>query len=258
MEDKFLKVAKQAALEAGELIQKYSGNFGEKSFKGGDKSNFATKADIEAERSIVEVLTTNFPNHNIIAEEGGSKDKKSEYTWVIDPVDGTFSFAHNFPYFSVSIGLIFENQPILGVIYHVSAKDLYYAQTNNGAYLNGKSIHVSEISNLEEGACGLDFGHKKTRVGNLEQYVSPLIGKIGYPYSVGSAVSSQALVAKGILDGYVNQAWIWDFVAGAVIVREAGGKVTDFEGNEPDWSKDRLNIIASNGLIHDQILEVLR
>lgn len=258
MEDQFLKVAKQAALEVGKIIQKYSGNFGKKTIKGGDKSNFATKADIEAEKAIIKILTTNFPEHNIIAEEGGSKDKKSDYTWVIDPVDGTFSFTHNFPYFSVSIGLIFKGKPILGVIYHVSAKDLYYAQMSKGSYLNGKSIQVSKTSSLEESACGLDFGHKKTRALNLEKYVSPLISKIGYPYSVGSAVSSQALVARGILDGYVNQAWIWDFAAGTVIVREAGGRVSDFEGNEPDWTKERLNIVASNGLIHDQILEALR
>lgn len=257
-EDQFLKVAKQAALQAGEIIQKHSGNFGEKIIKGGDKSNFATEADIKAEQAIVKIIISSFPDHNIIAEEGGAKNNKSLYTWVIDPLDGTLSFSHNFPFFSVSIGLLFENNPVLGVIYHVSAQDLYYAQENKGVYLNEKPIKVSTIDILEESACGLDFGHKKTRLGNLERYINPLISKIGYPYSVGSAVSTQALVANGILDGYVNEAWIWDFVAGTVIIREAGGMVTDFEGNEPDWTKDRLSVAASNGLIHDKILEALK
>ena len=254
----FLTVAKKAALEAGKIIQKYSANFGEKSFKGGDISNFATKADLESEKTTVKIITSNFPKHNIIAEENASVNKGSEYTWVIDPLDGTFSFAHGIPYFSVSIGLILNNKPILGVINHVSAKNLYYAQNGKGAFLNGKLISVSKINILAESACGLDFGHKKTRADNLKNYINPLINKIGYPYCVGSSVSTQALVAQGILDGYINAAWIWDFAAAAVILTEAGGKVTDFEGNEPDWSKERLNIVASNGLIHDQILEALK
>ena len=258
MNDKFLKVAKQAALEAGKIISKYSGNFGEKTIKGGDESNFATKADIEAEKAIISILSKNFPDHNIITEEQENIDRGSEFTWVIDPLDGTFSFAHRFPYFSVSIGLLLENKPIIGVINHISSKDLYYAQKGKGVYLNGKSIQVSKTKSIEASACGLDFGHKYNRVENLEKYINPLISKIGYPYSVGSAVTTQALVAQGILDGYVNQACVWDFAAGVIIVKEAGGKVTDFDGKEPDWSKDRLDIVASNGLIHDQILEALK
>lgn len=258
MEDKFLKVAKQAALEAGKIISQYFGQNHKYKFKDGDSSNFATETDLAAEKIIVEILTKNFPDHNIIAEENTRINQNSQYTWAIDPLDGTFSFAHKVPYFSVSIGLLLNNKPIIGVINHVSGKNLFYAQKGKRAYLNEESIDVSSINNLEESACGLDFGHKKTRTESMEKYVVPLITKIGYPYSVGSAVTCQALVASGILDGYVNQAWIWDFVAGTVIIREAGGEVTDFEGNEPDWSKERLNIIASNGLIHDAIVEALK
>jgi len=92
----------------------------------------------------------------------------------------------------------------------------------------------------------------------MEAYINLLINKIAYPYSFGSGVATQALVGRGMLDAFVCQAWLWDFVAGAVIVREAGGKVTDFEGNEPDWTKGRLEIVASNGLVHDEILEAIR
>lgn len=258
MEDKFLKVAKQAALDAGKIISQYFGKTLKRKIKGLDPSNFATEADLEAEEKIVHILTTNFPDHNIIAEEKAKINNKSEYTWVVDPLDGTFSFSHQFPYFSVSIGLLLNSYPILGVINHVSGRNLFYAQKGKGSYLNGKPIQVSSINNLKESAVGLDFGHKKTRGHHIAKYVYPLIIRIGYPYSVGSAVSCQALVAQGILDGYVNQAWIWDFAAGAVVIREAGGQITDFMGREPDWSQDRLDIVASNGLIHDQIVEALR
>lgn len=257
MEENFLKIAKQAALEAGEIIAKHFGKKHQYKFKNKDKSDFATLADIESEQKIVQILTKNFPKHNIIAEENNKINKGSEYTWAIDPVDGTFSFAVGVPYYSVSIGLLKNNQPILGVIYNVSMKLIYWAQLNKGAFLNGKKIQVSSRDNLEEAAASLDFGHRKKRQEKTNKYITPLITKVGYIYSFGSAVATLGMVGQGILDVYVNEAWIWDFAAGVVIVREAGGKVTDFEGKEPDWSQDRLSILVSNGLIHDQILEAL-
>ena len=256
-EDNFLKVAKEAAIEAGGIISKYFGKKHQYKFKSEDKSDFATQADLESEQKIIQILTKNFPDHNIIAEESGVVDKGSEYTWVIDPLDGTISFAAGMPYFAVSIGLLKANKPILGVIYQVLAKDLYWAQVNKGAYLNGKKIEVSKKDRLTVATMVLDFGHLKRREPKVNLYIL-LFKKAGYIYAVGSASLSLALVAKGVQDGSVIQAWIWDFAAGAVIVREAGGMVTDFEGNEPDWTKDRLNVMTSNGLIHNQILEALK
>lgn len=258
MKDEYLKVAKQAALEAGEIILKYFGKEHKLKFKNNDKSDFATQADLEAEQKIIQILTENFPNHNIIAEESGRTQKDSDYTWVIDPLDGTSSFAHGFPYFGVSVGLLKNNKPILGVIYHVLAKDLYYAEINKGAYVNGKQIFVSEKKDLEEAVIAMEYGHNKRRSPKLDLYIVPLMKKSGYIYSLGSAAMCLGLCAKGIQDGAVMQAWIWDFTAGAVIVKEAGGKVTDFEGKDLDWTKERLNIVASNGLIHDQIITALR
>ncbi|MDP3973292.1 MAG: inositol monophosphatase [Candidatus Daviesbacteria bacterium] len=258
MEDNFLKVAKQAALEAGKVIQKYSGKDQHKNVKHEDPTDYATEADIEAEKIIVKILTASFPDHNILAEEQTNINRKSEYTWVIDPLDGSISFAQGVPYFSVSIGLLKEGMPILGVVYNISFKQLYWAQTGHGAYLNGKAISVSQKKSLNESVGSLDFGHNIKRQYKLDLYVNKLINKVGYIYSFGSTVASLGLVAEGVLDLYVNYAYLWDFMAGAVIVREAGGKVTDFEGKEPDWTKERLNVIASNGIIHDQILEALK
>jgi len=258
MNDQFLKVAKQAAVEAGKIIQGYAGKLQQKTIKNQDAVDFSTEADIEAEKAIVKILTANFPHHNMLAEEQTNINRKSEYTWVIDPMDGSISFVQGVPYFSVSIGLLQNEKPILGVIYNVSFKQLYWAQTGHGAYLNGKALKVSQKKSLNESVGSLDFGHNVKRQYKLDLYVNKLINKIGYIYSFGSAVASLGLVAEGVLDLYVNYAYPWDFAAGVVIVREAGGKVTDFEGKEPDWTKERLNVVASNGIIHDQILEALK
>lgn len=258
MNEDFLRVAKEAAIEAGKVIQKYSGQVHQKSIKKDDVSDFATEADLEAEELIVSILSKAFPKHNIIAEENEKTQKGSEYTWVIDPIDGTFSFEIGMPFYSVSIGLLKNNKPLLGVIYNVALNQLYWAIDGQGAYLNGNRIHVSKRNVVSEAGAVLDVGHRQRRQAKFNLYIEPLLNKVGYVYSLGSAVAVLALVAQGILDADVNQAWIWDFAAGAVIVREAGGKVTDFEGNEPDWSKERLDIVASNGLIHDEILEALK
>ena len=258
MEDKFLKVAKEAALEAGDIIAKYFGKKHQYSFKNEDKSDFATQADLEAERKIVKILNLHFPKHNIIAEESGHTHKGSEYTWVIDPLDGTLSFACGMPYFAVSIGLLKEDKPILGVIYHVAEKDLYWAKIGKGAYVNGSRIHVSQKTELSTANLAMDFGHRQRRLPKIDLYIVPLMKQAGYIYAVGSSVMSLMLVARGINDAMISQAWVWDFAAGSIIVKEAGGKVTDFANQEPDFSKKRLDIVASNGLIQNQILEVLK
>lgn len=257
MNDDFLKVAKQAALEAGKAIAKYFGEENEHFLKG-DVSDFATKADLEAEKIIIEAITKNFPTHNIISEEAGKKNKKSKYTWIIDPLDGTITFATGLPYFAVSIGLLEENVPILGVINQVMTKELYWAQKGEGAYLNGKKITVSKISDFNKAVLGVDFGHRIRRQIKHDKYILPLMNKASYLYSLGSDAVILGLIAKGILDAFAVDAWIWDFAGGVIIVEEAGGKVTDPKGRPVDWTKDRLEIVASNGLIHNQILEALK
>lgn len=258
MEDKFLEVAKQAALEAGKVITKYSGKVHQKNTKFGDLSDFATEADLEAEKVIISLLSKNFPDHNIITEESENMDKGAIYTWVIDPLDGTTTFEHGLPFFSVSIGLLKNNQPYLGVIHRISTNDIYWAKQDEGAFLNGEKIQVSSEKSLEGAAVIVDLGHKQKRPPKLDLYIKPMVYNAGYIYSFGSAVLTLAFVADGKIDAGISQAWIWDFTAAAVILTEAGGKVTDFEGNEPDWTKERLNIVASNGLIHDQIINILK
>lgn len=258
MNDDFLRFAKQAALEVGKVLSKYSNKDLKRNIKGGDLSNFATIADVEAEKVIVKILETNFPNHNIVGEEGTGIDKKSEYTWFIDPLDGTFTFGQGIPYFTVSIGLVKNDLPVVGVINHVAFKNLYWAAFKKGAYLNGKRIHVSSKKALAEAAAVLEFGHRQNRQSKMDLYVSKLITKIAYPYSFGSAAVTLALIADASLDLYVTEAYPWDLAAGTILIREAGGQVTDFAGKELDWSNERLSVVASNGIIHDGTISILK
>lgn len=268
MDENFLKVAKQAALEAGKIISGLYGQEHKLMFKT-DNSDFATQADLEAEKMIVEVISKRFPSHNIIAEEKARIDHQSKYTWAIDPVDGTISFASKLPFFAVSIGLLENNQPIVGVIYDVERKDLYWAQKGKGAYvstvsgkaspayLNGKKISVSKTTKLADAVIGLGIGSMGRRKDKLKEYFFPLLDKVRYIYMLNGGAVTMAFLARGSLDAIPNWAWIWDQAAAGIIITEAGGVVSDRFGNPVDWSADRTEFIASNGLIHNQILEAL-
>ncbi|MCL4365640.1 inositol monophosphatase [Patescibacteria group bacterium] len=257
MNDELLKVAKEAAVKAGEVILKYYGK-DHKYYVKGDRSNFATQADLDAEKIILKTLQDNFPEHNTISEEAGETQRGSEYTWVIDPLDGTIVFSVGLPTFSVSIGLLKDNKPILGVVYQVLMKNLYYAFTDKGAYLNDKKIKVSSTGSLADSVLGIDFAHMAKRMQKTQNYIMPLINKIRYPVSLGGDALILALIGNGVLDGFATETNIWDCIAGAVIIAEAGGKVTDSKGGEINWSQKRMEIITSNSLIHNQILEALR
>lgn len=254
MEDDILKVAKQAALDAGKIVKKYY--LSELTLQNkGHYSNFATKADIESEQKIIQILTKNFQSHNIIAEESGMVKKGSEYTWAIDPIDGTIPFVDGIPTFGVSIGILKDNQPIVGVIYMVATEELYWAQKGKGAFLNGKRIKVRQESNLEQSTIGLELGHAE-RVARLDNLWRPIVGQVRYVYLYGASVAILCYIARGWVDAYIQQANIWDLAAGVVLIKEAGGKVTDISGKEPDFSESRPRLICSNGLIHDAILKI--
>lgn len=258
MEDNFLKIAKQVAKQSGLLIRDRINKKNEINIKNNDASNLVTEVDLLSEKNIIKTIKKHFPDHNIISEEAGRENRGCEYTWVIDPLDGTVSFAHNMPHFSVAVGLLKDNKPVVGAIYNVKTDKLYWAEKDKGAFVDGERIKVSKIGTLEEAAAILGLGSMKRRFERVEKYFKLLIGKVGHPYSLGSGATSYTLVANGFADVTVDGGWIWDFVAGAVIVSEAGGRVTDLEGKEPDWTKERFNLIASNGLIHDAILKEVK
>lgn len=254
MDESFLKVAKQAAYEAGKIVRKYYQSELTLHSKG-HYANFATQADLESEQKIVEILTKNFPMHNIIAEESGKVDNGSEYTWAIDPIDGTIPFVDGIPTFGVSIGLLKDDKPIIGVIYMVVTDELYWAQKDKGAFLNGKKINVRKENNLQNCTIGLDWGHTGRQL-KLDRFFKPLVDRVRYIYSFGAAVATLVFVARGMIDAYIIRANVWDLAAGAILIEEAGGKVTDISGQAVDFSGDRPQIICSNGVIHDAILKI--
>lgn len=257
MNDQFLKVAKQAARKAGKIIMNYYGQDHKLMIKT-DHSDFATQADLEAEKVIVEIIRKNFPSHNIIAEEKVRIDNKSPFTWAIDPIDGTISFVSKMPFFAVSIGLLENNRPVLGVIYHVAQNDLYWAEKGKGAYLNGRKIAVSKTARLKNSVIGLGIGSISRRKDKLKDYFYPLLDKARHIYMLGGGAVSLAFVARGFLDALPNTAWIWDQAAGGIIITEAGGKISDRFGNPVDWSADKAECIASNGVVHNEVLEALK
>lgn len=254
MEDKFLQVAKKAAIEAGKIVKKYY--LSELTLHNkGHYANFATKADLESEQKIIQIITKNFPDHNIIAEESGNVNKDSEYSWAIDPIDGTIPFVDGIPTFGVSVGLLKNNQPVVGVVYMVAIDELYWAQKDKGAFLNGQKIQVRKEKNLQNCSIGLDWGHTD-RIIKLDKFFKPIVEKVRYVYLFGSAVSVMVFIAKGMIDGYIIRANVWDLAAGVVLIAEAGGKVTDISGKEPNYLNGKPRLICSNGLIHDQIVEI--
>lgn len=254
-DSKFLQVAKEAAIEAGKIVKKYYQS--ELTLQGkGHYANFATKADLESEAKVIEVIKASFPDHNIIAEEGGGGvNNDSEYTWAIDPIDGTIPFVDGIPFFGVSVGLLKDKQPYVGVINMVATGELFWAEEGKGAFKNGEKISVRQENSLEQSTIALELGHVD-RDEKIQKHFSPIVGKIRYAYVLGSAVRSFTLIAEGKLDGAFISAYIWDFAAGVILVSEAGGKVTDQNGHAPDYTLNHFKLIFSNGLIHDAIVKV--
>lgn len=253
-DSRFLQVAKKAAIDAGKIVKKYSNS--EHIFHNkGHFANFATQADLESEAKIIGIIKKNFPQHNIIAEEGGGGDNNSEYTWAIDPIDGTIPFVSGFPVYSVSIGLLKDNKPFLGVINQVGTDELYWAEKGQGSFVNGVKISVSKNDKLSDSLIVLDFGHKERNL-KLKKFFEPIVDKVRQPFAINASAVVMAYVARGYFDGAIQPAHIWDFAAGAIIIEEAGGKISAFDGGEVDWSHQDMGLAVSNGLIHQEFISV--
>ena len=255
--EKLLEVAKEAAYEAGEIQLSYLGKAKEIAYKS-CMSDLVTVADKQSEEKIISIIKTYFPNHDILAEETGShKEQNSEYLWVIDPLDGTTNFAHNFPHFAVSIGLVKNGKIILGVVFDPNKNELFWAAEGNGAFLNSNEIKVSTISKLSESlvATGFAPAKKEALEENLE-YFKQFMFKTQAVRRPGAASLDICYVACGRLDGFWEMKLSpWDVAAGTCIAREAGGLVTNFYSD--DFDIYTRNIIASNGILHPQMKNII-
>jgi myo-inositol-1(or 4)-monophosphatase len=219
------------------------------------RSDLVTAADRRSEAMIVERLQRHFPEHGIVAEEGGGHSAPSEYCWYVDPLDGTTNFAHGFPMFCVTLGLARRGEVIAGVVYDPTRDDLYTAERGGGAYLNGRRLQVSRTEKLSECLVATGFPPFATNHDlNIKFYFRFTELSHGIR-RCGSAALDLCSVAAGRFDGFwelkLNP---WDKAAGSLLVTEAGGHMSDIQGQPFDLLGD--DVFASNGLIHDHMLEV--
>ncbi len=252
-----LTIAVKAAREAGRIINKGSNDVNALKVQSKDFNDFVSEIDHAAEQAIIDTLKYAYPDHGFLGEESGKSNADAENIWIIDPLDGTTNFLHNFPVYCVSIALQQKGVLTQAVIYDPVRNDLFTATKGRGAFLNDKRIRVANRSKLQASliATGFpfrDFTHLDTYLAMLKDMIKNTTG-IRRP---GSAALDLAHMAAGYTDGFFEIGLSsWDVAAGGLIVQEAGGMVGDFEGNE-SWLHTG-NIVAANPKIFAQMLQLL-
>ncbi len=220
--------------------------------------NYVTYVDKKSEEMIVEKLKPLLPEAGFIVEEETISKKGKEYNWVVDPLDGTTNYIHSLPCFSVSIALMYKDEVILGVVYEVNRDECFYAVKGEGAYLNGAGINVSKTESIEDSLLATGFPYYDySRLNNYMSLFAWFLRNTRGVRRFGSAAVDLAYVACGRFDGFFEYSLnAWDVAAGSLIVEEAGGKVSDFEGsNNYLFGKE---IIATNNLIFNIFLRKLK
>jgi myo-inositol-1(or 4)-monophosphatase len=253
--NRFFTVAEAAVREAGRYLKANLHRRAETVFKG--EVDLVTEFDTGAQDILADRLTEAFPDHGILAEEDLSKPGSSGYRWVLDPLDGTTNYAHTFPVFSVSAALELRGRVVLGLVYDPMRDEMFSASAGGGAFLGSRRIRVSEVSDLSRSllATGFPYDIRTSPVNNLGHW-NRFILKAQAVRRCGSAAMDLCYVACGRFDGFWElKLKPWDVAAGALIVREAGGRVSDFGGGE--LGHDVPETLASNGRIHQAMIEVL-
>ncbi|HKK54172.1 MAG TPA: inositol monophosphatase family protein [Patescibacteria group bacterium] len=252
---KIKDTATEAARKAGQILLKEYQKFDRSKVSFKSKHEILTAADVAAEKEIIKTIRKSFPEHQILAEESGETKSKSDYKWFIDPLDGTTNFSMHNPLWATSIGLSYKNKVVLAVIYSPTLNEFFYAEKDKGAYLNNKKIKVSKFSG-EKVINTFCHGSQKKHIKKAIRYYNKQKLAQFDARQLGSASMELAYVASARVESItIPGANSWDVVAGALLVKEAGGKVTDF--NNKTWNLNSYDIIASNGKVHKQILDAL-
>lgn len=250
----YLETAMEIAREAGALLANYYERRPAYELKG--EFDLVTEADRNSEKLVVERLRAHFPSHAIVAEEGGGVKNSSEYTWYVDPLDGTTNFAHSFPMFNVTLGLARAGEVIAGVVYDPIRQEMFSAERGAGAYLNSRRIRVSGAKKLADSLASTGFPSRKRHANvNIHFYYQLAMATHGVRRT-GSAAIDLAYVSCGRLDFFwefgLNP---WDMAAGTLLVEEAGGRVTDMNGGAHSVVASK-NLLVDNGAVHDEVLEI--
>lgn len=253
-----LNFAKSVSQKAGHELMELQNQNLDIHYKQG--RHIVTNADIQAEKLVITEIEKQYPKHSIYSEEAGYVDKKSDYLWIIDPLDGTNNYVRNIGPYSVSIALAHKKKIILGVVYNPQSKELFYAQKDQGAFLNGKKIMVNEQNENERSLIYI------SNLGKCYRFLPVLMETFGGGNirTLTSTAYDLCGIAAGRIEGLIKQItpiknglYIGeDVLAAARIVEEAGGTVTDFIGSP--WNVNTSGIVASNGLIHDKIVDSLK
>lgn len=253
-----LQIAKKLAHDAGKMALKSQ----ESGFSISSKTSpidLVTDADKACEELILKTIRVHFPDHSILSEEIGAVDHNGDYKWIIDPIDGTTNFAHGLPLFAISIAVVYKGKPIIGVVEVPALKETFWAQEGRGAYVGNKEIHVSKTAKLEASllATGFPYARRDGRYAKNMILFDAFYKLNQGVRRFGSAAIDLCFTAAGRFDGFWEyDLKPWDVAAGKIIMEEAGGMVTNMDGSI--FNPKVEAILASNGLIHGEMLRVIK
>ncbi|TFG97674.1 MAG: inositol monophosphatase [Calditrichales bacterium] len=252
-----IKTAIHAALKGSEILRENFGKIRSQDIRQKSANDFLTFVDEKTEAKIIEIIHSEYPEHAIIAEESGKDKRQSAYEWIIDPLDGTKNYISGIPVFGISIALRYNGKMQLGVVLDPIRNDLFHAEHGKGAFLNRASIRVSERETLKGAFLATGFPFKY--LAHMHQYMNSFEKIFEYASGVrrmGAAAIDLAYVAAGRFDGFWEIGLSpWDVAAGSILIREAGGKITDFWG--ADRYIDNTFTLASNGKFHTEFQNIV-
>ncbi len=244
--------ALKAAKQAGKVLLHHYGK--KEAVKIKSNKTLVSSADLEANKAVISIIKKNFPGHSILSEETGFEDNKSDFKWVIDPLDGTHNFLHRIPIFGTSIALEYKNEVVLGILHFPVLCIAAVAEKGKGAFLNGKKIRVSDKKNLNHSFILFEYAYanRKEKIDFLKKLVHKTIDIRNF----GSAIYDLLLLACGKCDGFVIlSTHEWDIAAGFLLVEEAGGKATDLKGKPYNLHENKF--VVSNRRIHDKLIKCI-
>ena len=249
----YLQFGTDVAEKAGEIMLKHFETDLKREWK--EDRTPVTVADIAVNKLVIEAVLNEYPTHGILGEEE-SFMQDSDYIWVCDPIDGTYPFSHGIPIFTFSLALTYQGEPIVAILYDPVLKRMYTAEKGKGAHMNNKQISVSNVSSFDRQFLGMEG--KKITVFDEEEFRKALFVNGVIFANLGSSTYACVMVARGEFIGAVySSPKAWDCAAVKLLIDEAGGKTTDLHGNEQRYDGKLKGFIASNGIVHDHIVEIL-
>ena len=256
--NEFLNTAVTAARLSGDIILRNLGQFSKTDIQTKQAFDFVTSVDKWSEAVIMQTIREKFPHHLFLSEETLKQEGNGGYRWIIDPLDGTTNYIHSYPMFSVSIALEFQNEIILGVVFDPLRDELFCAAKGGGSFLNNRGISVSDIALAEKSLIATGFPFRKKEM--IDRYLDAfrkIFQRVSDIRRAGSAAIDLAYIAAGRVEGFFElNLSPWDIAAGSLLIREAGGTITDFQGSDQYLLTG--DIVAGNNKTHAEILNIIK